>query len=522
MKKLKSLSIKLKTSISISVFILLVLIGSILFTVSNFKERLIQDRIQSLQENVKNLSESYKEKIIVKNLEKIDELVYFLKSIKSVKDVFIVDKDDTVIGSSDLSFLGKTQTSFVKKNLQKIEYNLNVDKEPVGKVVVLYDVSQIKDEVMKDINKILYPLSFIVGFIILVSFLGTFFISTALVNPLIKLKENILNLFESGFENLKNSVELKPVSNSQIKCLKDLSDHCWLSGKDGKEVLFYLGNKTVKECSKCDIFTKLSGDEIDKLTYSFYMMVSSLNDYINKLEEAHRERETLSCMAAMGEMSAKIAHEIKNALYSISNAANYIKNNSNDEVIKEFGKLIKEETYRLNDMTVSFLNFSKLIEPKFSLENVNKVIENSISLLSYDCEDYGIKLSVELDNKVPPILIDTNLIKQVLVNLILNSVDAIREKNTDNGVIKVSTKYLKDKNKVVLTVEDNGIGIKEEIKAKIFKPFFTTKQKGTGLGLPMVYKIVFLHGGTVNVESVYGKYTKFIIEIPTEREDKNV
>ena len=522
MKSLRNLSIKLKTSLSISVYILAVLVGSILFTVYNFQERLLEDRIKSLEENIKNLSESYKDKIIVKNLEKIDELVGFLKSIKSVKNVFIIDKNEVVIGSTDLEYLGKSESNFPQKDLQKIEYNLSVDSEPVGKVVVLYDIKEIKQDIINDIKKIIYPLSLIVGFIIVASFLGTFFISTVLVNPLIKLKESILNLFWTGFYNLKEAVEFKPKTKSDVICVKGITEECWLSSKNGKEILFSLGEKSIKECPKCEVFSKLSGDEIENLTYSFYMMLSSLNDYINKLEEAYKERETLSCMAAMGEMSAKIAHEIKNALYSISNAANYIKNNANDEIIKEFGKIIKEESYRLNDMTVSFLNFSKLIEPKFSQEDLNEVIKNSIALLIYDCEDYGIKVDLKLDNNLPKTFIDQNLIKQVLVNLILNSIDAIREKNTENPVIKISTEYLKNKDKIRLIVEDNGIGIKEENKGKIFKPFFTTKPKGTGLGLPMVYKIIFLHGGTVNVESVYGKYTKFIIEIPIDRSDKDV
>jgi len=248
-------------------------------------------------------------------------------------------------------------------------------------------------------------------------------------------------------------------------------------------------------------------------------MISSLNDYINKLEEAHRERETLSCMAAMGEMSAKIAHEIKNALYSISNAAYYIKTNSDNEIIKEFGKIIKEESSRLNEMTVSFLNFSKLIEPKFSYTNINKVIEDSVKLLAYDCEDYNIKLELNLDKNLPSSMVDENLFKQVIVNLVLNSIDAIKEKNIQDGYIKISTYYNKDKNKIQITAQDNGIGIKQEHKDKIFKPFFTTKQKGTGLGLPMVYKIVFSHKGTINLISEYGKYTKFIIELPLEVND---
>ncbi|MFN3788432.1 MAG: two-component sensor histidine kinase, partial [Sulfurihydrogenibium azorense] len=265
MKSLRNLSIKLKTSLSISVYILAVLVGSILFTVYNFQERLLEDRIKSLEENVKNLSESYKDKIIVKNLEKIDELVGFLKSIKSVKNVFILDKNETVIGSTDLEYLGKLESNFPKKDLQKIEYNLSVDGEPVGKVVVLYDIKEIKQDIINDIKKIIYPLSLIVGFIIVASFLGTFFISTVLVNPLIKLKESILNLFWTGFYNLKEAVEFKPKTKSDVICVKGITEKCWLGSKNGKEILFSLGEKSIKECPKCEVFSKLSGDEIDNL-----------------------------------------------------------------------------------------------------------------------------------------------------------------------------------------------------------------------------------------------------------------
>lgn len=325
-----------------------------------------------------------------------------------------------------------------------------------------------------------------------------------------------MNLFVQDFKNLNTVIDIKPISKNEKKCIKNILNSCWLTSKDSTNIVLDMRENTIKECSKCEVFDKYTGDEIGKLTYSFYIMIASLNDYIKKLEEVYKERETLRCMATMGEMSAKIAHEIKNALYSISNAANYIKNNSKDEIIKEFGKIIKEESNRLNEMTISFLNFSKLIEPNFKLTDINEVVKDSVKLLIYDCEDNNIKLILELDENLPLIFLDKNLMKQAIVNLILNSIDAIKEKKIDNGYIKIKTSFIVNKQKVVLTIEDNGIGIKEEYKEKIFKPFFTTKPKGTGLGLPMVYKIVFLNGGTVNLNSEYGKYTKFIIELPIE------
>ncbi|EDP74337.1 ATP-binding protein, partial [Hydrogenivirga sp. 128-5-R1-1] len=113
---------------------------------------------------------------------------------------------------------------------------------------------------------------------------------------------------------------------------------------------------------------------------------------------------------------------------------------------------------------------------------------------------------------------DKNMIKQVLFNMILNSIEALKEKEGKYKFIKIKTylETIKNINFVVLEIEDNGTGIKDEDKEKIFKPFFTTKQKGTGLGLPMVYKIVFSHNGTISIESEYGKGVKFIIKFKVQ------
>lgn len=284
-----------------------------------------------------------------------------------------------------------------------------------------------------------------------------------------------------------------------------------------------ISDEVSKVCVNCNIYQENAGDEIQQLANNFFIMVASLNNFIQKLEEAYKERETLSCMAAMGEMSARLAHEIKNALYSISNAANYIKQNTDDKTIRDFGRIIKDEANRLNEITVSFLNFSKLLEPKFEIRDINQTIIDAVELLKYDCEDEDIVLSLILDKNLRPIKHDPNLIKQVLFNLILNSIDAIKQKGTnqiDQILIKTSKVSGRDKSFLRIEVEDNGTGIKQEHLDKIFKPFFTTKQRGTGLGLSIVYKIIYAHGGNIYVETETGKFTKFIIDLPYSRGDE--
>jgi len=192
-----------------------------------------------------------------------------------------------------------------------------------------------------------------------------------------------------------------------------------------------------------------------------------------------------------------------------------MRKNIDNPFVNEFSTVIIEEVNRLNEMTVSFLNFSKLIEPKFKNGDLNSVVKKSVDLLREDIEIEGIKVITDLDPDLPEFKFDENLIKQVIFNLILNAIDAVKEKNSSDKYIKIGTYYDEKYDgtaSVVLEVEDNGIGIKKEHRDKIFKPFFTTKSDGTGLGLPMVYKIIFSHGGMIDVISEYGKGSVFKIQ----------
>ncbi len=242
-------------------------------------------------------------------------------------------------------------------------------------------------------------------------------------------------------------------------------------------------------------------DEIGKLSTAF-------NDMVVKLRKSFAERERLSRLAATGELSATLAHEIKNPLNAISGAASYIGKNFKGSLIKDFVKVINEEVGRINKLTTSLLHFAKPLKPEPALTDINKLAEDTVALMSQECDEEGPKLETSLQEGMPEVSLDYGQIKQVLINLILNSFDAVGQ----DGVIKVSTES--SNGRVFLSVEDNGTGIPEEELESIFNPFHTTKARGTGIGLAISKKAVREHGGDITVKSEVGKGSVFTISLP--------
>ncbi|MEJ2313491.1 MAG: ATP-binding protein [Nitrospirota bacterium] len=245
-------------------------------------------------------------------------------------------------------------------------------------------------------------------------------------------------------------------------------------------------------------------DEIGKLSTAF-------NDMVVKLRKSFAERERLSRLAATGELSATLAHEIKNPLNAISGAATYIGKNYKGSLIKDFIKIINEEVGRINKLTTSLLNFAKPLKPEPAPTDVNRLAEETVALMRQECEEQGLRLETRLQEGVPDVSLDYGQIKQVLINLILNAVDAVGQ----DGVIRVST--VSSDSRVLLSVEDNGTGIPEGELENIFNPFHTTKARGTGIGLAISRKAVKEHGGDITVKSEPGKGSVFTISLPVKR-----
>jgi two-component system NtrC family sensor kinase len=245
-------------------------------------------------------------------------------------------------------------------------------------------------------------------------------------------------------------------------------------------------------------------DEIGELSDAY-------NDMVIKLRESMSEQDRLTRLAATGEFSATLAHEIRNPLNAISVASSYIKNNYRSKLLKEFIKIIQNEASRINKLTTSLLNFAKPITPEFEKSDINKLSNEIVSLLQEEARDQTVEIKLETSDNIPLFKFDYNQIKQVLLNLIINSFEATEK----NGQIKIQT-YASNGN-VFLSVEDNGKGISAEVMENIFNPFFTTKTRGSGLGLAISKKIAKEHGGDLLIENTPSKGSKFTLMLPVTK-----
>ncbi|MBW2501943.1 MAG: HAMP domain-containing protein, partial [Deltaproteobacteria bacterium] len=243
-----------------------------------------------------------------------------------------------------------------------------------------------------------------------------------------------------------------------------------------------------------------SNDEIGELSDAF-------NKMLNRLDSAIEEQERMCRLAATGELAATLAHEIKNPLNAIGGAAAYIGKNTKGSLAKEFVSIIISEVSRINKLTTTLLSFSKTAPPVPEPNDLNKLVQDSLSLLSRESPDLQASVKTELAENLPLADFDFNQIKQVLINLLINAQDAVAK----NGEITVKT--WQQGKRVYLAVIDNGCGISPEIIHNIFNPFFTTKTRGTGLGLAVSKRIAKEHGGDLTVKSTPGEGSTFTLEL---------
>jgi two-component system, NtrC family, sensor kinase len=221
-------------------------------------------------------------------------------------------------------------------------------------------------------------------------------------------------------------------------------------------------------------------------------------------------------LSALGRMAAGIAHEINNPLASVLLfSSNLLKKVPKEGPIREGLDIIIQETVRCKRIIQELLEFSRESEPTRVLNNINEVVEKALHILENEFRLRHIPLEKKLFHDVPDILIDKNQIEQVFVNLLLNALQAIE----DQGSIRVSTSLSPDSSQVHCRIEDTGCGIPPEHLSKIFEPFFSTKPKGTGLGLAVSYGIIEKHHGRISVSAgPGGKGTTFTVELPIPRE----
>ncbi|MFC1493055.1 ATP-binding protein, partial [candidate division KSB1 bacterium] len=223
-------------------------------------------------------------------------------------------------------------------------------------------------------------------------------------------------------------------------------------------------------------------------------------------------------LATVGQLAAGVAHELNEPLANILGFAQIILDEAGlpEQTIKDMKK-IEDASLYAREIVKKLLFFAKQMPQTRSQVDINQVIENALFFFESRCQKEGIKVIKKLDTDLPLIFADSAQIQQVIINLVVNAIQAM----PDGGVITLST--LSNGKKVSLVVEDNGPGMDEDVKSQLFVPFFTTKDidQGTGLGLPVVHGIVSSHSGSIIVDSEKGKGSRFEVVLPAQNVDKN-
>ena len=230
------------------------------------------------------------------------------------------------------------------------------------------------------------------------------------------------------------------------------------------------------------------------------------------LEESFQRAKRADRLAAVGQLAAGLAHEIRHPLASIEGAVNVLANpQSPDDLQNEFRGIIKKECRRLGGLLTELLDFARPREPKFRQLDLAESVEDVARLARSSLSSSNIQIETDLAPDLPLVECDDEQIKQVLLNLVMNAAQAMHA----GGRVVISAE--RDDRGFVLSVADEGPGIPEEVRARIFDPFFTTREAGTGLGLAVVQQIVSQHGGRIDVESNGPRGARFVIRIPVRK-----
>lgn len=291
----------------------------------------------------------------------------------------------------------------------------------------------------------------------------------------------------------------KNIEGEDMCCNKDADEECPLS----------IAIKNRKKYST--VYNRLHGNGLqyfkldiaplhDSHGKTIYLLI---RDDITAAYQLQQRVQQSEKMAAIGELSTYIAHEIRNPLFAIGGFANALLRNANlDPSGREKAAIILEESQRLDGILKSILNFSKPVENTMGEMDLGQVATQTVKIMSMGDENRKIETKLAVKPNLPYASGNADLVKQCLINLIKNSQEAM----PDGGIITVSVR--KAGEKLELSVQDTGAGIQPQALEKVFNPFFSTKNKGAGLGLAMTKKLIEEMGGTLEITSKIGKGTR--------------
>lgn len=253
----------------------------------------------------------------------------------------------------------------------------------------------------------------------------------------------------------------------------------------------------------------ISVSQIEELDGDILVSIKDVSDH-KQIEQSAFQNDKL---AMLGKIAAAIAHEIRNPLTSIRGFIQLLKPYLESIGKEDYARIILSEIDRANDIIYEFLNSSKPSAPMTRTVLVGLLLKETILLTESEAHMRGVELSCEVFDSYLMISIDVKQIKQVILNMVKNALDAVAEMaDKRRPLIRLTAR--KERDWAVISISDNGKGMDRATLSRLFDPFFTTKSEGTGLGLSVSYRIIRNHGGSVQVDSRLGEGTEFMIYLP--------
>lgn len=251
-------------------------------------------------------------------------------------------------------------------------------------------------------------------------------------------------------------------------------------------------------------------DEIGDLGRNFNDMVRQLRESREEIQRLHRtQMSRAEHLATLGELAAGLAHEIRNPLAGIAGVIEIIgrdlpEGSAGRDVLKE----VQQEVLHIKRILSDLLDYARPRKPEFRLANLNETAAHAVHLARQQTLSRPVEILLESSPQMPPVEHDPGQMQQVLVNLLLNALQAIE------GPGQVKVQVVSHDEQALVSVADTGRGIATEHLPNIFRPFFTTKGHGTGLGLSLAKRIIEDHGGRIQVTSSLGQGTQFTLYLP--------
>jgi len=268
-------------------------------------------------------------------------------------------------------------------------------------------------------------------------------------------------------------------------------------------------------------------DDIGRLARSFNAMAASLEERDRKLQERSGELESALAdlrrsqesslrnarLATIGQMAAQIAHEVRNPLNALGLNAELLIDEveaGNADQAKDLIAAIRNEVSRLTDITESYLELGRLPPLRLEPSSLRILVTDLVRFQGEELEQLGVSVQTTIPEGLPDVQIDRSQLRQALLNIVRNAADALS--GAGGGVLRLTA--VTERGGVRLDVTDEGPGMDAELVSKIFDPFFSTKETGSGLGLPITHQVIAEHGGIIECKSRLGRGTTFSIWLP--------